>query len=168
MSSSEFFVISEERRASLAIRWLSRSNSIPVEEDIVYAGICRKGEGRQAAEAFIKWFYSEETQRAILEDAKRYRSIESSFGVAGGFSAIRSVNEKLFPLVITSYSIHYTKLYDLAALFRPMPGSLARMPTRSSRAFTGPGPVSSRGYALRRPAAPRITSYNVCYTKLLR
>lgn len=102
MSSSEFFVISEERRASLAIRWLSRSNSIPVEEDIVYAGICRKGEGRQAAEAFIKWFYSEETQRAILEDAKRYRSIESSFGVAGGFSAIRSVNEKLFPLYYPS------------------------------------------------------------------
>jgi len=102
MSSSEFFVISEERRASLAIRWLSRSSSIPVEEDIVYAGICRKGEGRQAAEAFIKWFYSEASQRTILEDAKRYRSIESSFGIAGGFSAIRSVNERLFPLYYPS------------------------------------------------------------------
>jgi hypothetical protein len=102
MSSSEFFVVSEERRASLSFRWLSRSGSIPVDEGIVYAGICRKGEGRQAAEAFIEWFYSEESQRAILEEAKRYRSIESSFGIAGGFSAIRSVNEKLFPLYYPS------------------------------------------------------------------
>jgi len=102
MDSADYFVVSEERRASLSFRWLSKDGSVPVGEDIVYAGICRKGKGRQAAEAFLKWFYTEETQRAVLDEARRYRSMESSFGVAGGFSAIRSVNEKLFPLYYPS------------------------------------------------------------------
>ena len=42
--------------------------------------------------------------------------------------------------VITSYSIHYTKLYEAGSCF--------------SGSFSG--------------TASRITSYNVCYTKLLR
>ena len=102
MNSSEFFIVSEERRSSLSFRWLSKDNAIPVDEGIVYAGISRKGTGTHAAEAFLKWFYAEETQRSILDEAQRYRSMESSFGIAGGFSAIRSVNEKLFPLYYPS------------------------------------------------------------------
>lgn len=102
MDSSDFFVIGEERRSSLSFRWLSLGGNVPVSEDIVYAGICRDGAGKQAAEAFLKWFYSEETQKSILDEAQRYRSMESSFGIAGGFSAIRAVNEKLFPLYYPS------------------------------------------------------------------
>jgi hypothetical protein len=102
MGSSSFFLIPEERRSGLAFRWLSKDGAIPLDEEVVYAGICRGAEGKQVAEAFLKWFYTEGTQRKILEDARRYRSIESSFGVAGGFSAIRSVNEKLFPLFYPS------------------------------------------------------------------
>ena len=48
------------------------------------------------------------------------------------------------PIVITSYSIHYTKLYD---------------EYNSGRNY--PSGTSNRSVA-------RITSYNVCYTKLLR
>jgi len=102
MNSADFFVVSEERRSSLSFRLLSKDGAVPVDEDIIYAGICRKGPGKQAAEAFLKWFYAEDTQRSILDEAKRYRSIESSFGIAGGFSSIRSVNEKLFPLYYPS------------------------------------------------------------------
>lgn len=102
MNSSTFFSIAEERRTALAFRWLARDSRIPVDEDAIYAGICRRGEGRQAAEAFLTWFFSEETQKAILEDARRYRSMESSFGIAGGFSSIKAVNEKLFPLYYPS------------------------------------------------------------------
>lgn len=102
MGSSSFFLIPEERRSSLAFRWLSRDGSIPLDDEVVYAGICRGAEGKQVAEAFLKWFYTEGTQRKILEEARRYRSIESSFGIAGGFSAIRPVNEKLFPLFYPS------------------------------------------------------------------
>jgi hypothetical protein len=102
MGSSNFFLIPEERRSALAFRWLSKDGAIPLDEEVVYAGICRGADGKQVAEAFLKWFYSEGTQREILEDARRFRSIETSFGVAGGFSAIRSVNEKLFPLFYPS------------------------------------------------------------------
>ena len=102
MGSSSFFLIPEERRAGLAFRWLSRDGAIPLDDEVVYAGICRGAKGKQVAEAFLKWFYTEGTQRKILEDARRFRSIETSFGVAGGFSAIRSVNEKLFPLFYPS------------------------------------------------------------------
>ena len=47
--------------------------------------------------------------------------------------------------VITSYSIHYTKLYEVKV--DPKPSPIETSQTRS---------------------ACRITSYNVCYTKLLR
>ena len=49
--------------------------------------------------------------------------------------------------VITSYSIHYTKLYDTLA---------SQWIERLARIF------------LKLPTFHRITSYNVCYTKLLR
>lgn len=102
MSSSAFFTLAEEHRSALSYRWLSKDMKIPVEEGIIFAGICRKGKGRQAAEAFLTWFYSEESQRLILEDARSYRAMESFFGVAGGFSALKSVNEKLFPVYYPS------------------------------------------------------------------
>ena len=102
MNSAEFFVVSEERRSSLSFRLLARDGAVPIDEDLVYAGISRKGSGKQAAEAFLTWFYAEETQRSILEEARRYRSMESSFGIAGGFSSVRAVNDKLFPLYYPS------------------------------------------------------------------
>ncbi len=102
MDSSELFIVAEERRPSLSFRWLSKDGAVPVDDNIVYAGICRDGQGKPAAEAFLKWFYSEDTQKSILEEARRFRSMESSFGIAGGFSSIRAVNEKLFPLFYPS------------------------------------------------------------------
>lgn len=102
MNSSRFFSIPEERRASLAFRWLAKDGAVPVADDPVFAGILRASPAKSAAEAFLKWFYSDETQRSLLEDARRHRSMESSFGLAGGFSSIRSVNEKSFPLYYPS------------------------------------------------------------------
>ncbi len=102
MDSSELFIVAEERRPSLSFRWLSKDGAVPVDDNIVYAGICRDSQGKPAAEAFLKWFYSEDTQKSILEEARRFRSMESSFGIAGGFSSIRAVNEKLYPLFYPS------------------------------------------------------------------
>ncbi len=94
MDSSEYFLLSEERRAPLDYRWVAQGNSIPVLEDVLYAGILRKGSGRGAAESFLKWFFREETQRFLLERSKQMRTNESVFGIAGGFSSVRSVNER--------------------------------------------------------------------------
>ena len=52
-------------------------------------------------------------------------------------------------IVITSYSIHYTKLYDL-------------------RTTSAKGMVVFHASLLSEKRGLRITSYNVCYTKLLR
>ena len=63
--------------------------------------------------------------------------------------------------VITSYSIHYTKLYDgRASLVR----GLVMAGACSSLMASGLAGQDPRALAL----LHRITSYNVCYTKLLR
>lgn len=97
MDSSQFFLLSEERRAALDYRWIARGTAIPVLEEAVYAGILRRGKGRAAAESFLKWFFREETQRYLLEKTRALRTSETIFGIAGGFSSIRSVNEKVLP-----------------------------------------------------------------------
>ena len=63
--------------------------------------------------------------------------------------------------VITSYSIHYTKLYEIDISHRQV-GCLWGAQVGPRLDPTGPG----RGAGPNRGA--RITSYNVCYTKLLR
>ena len=83
------------------------------------------------------------------------------------FYRMKLVVEPSGALVITSYSIHYTKLYDtvcrhmsafLAKRLVPVPGSDSLLPIIT-------GLFYRHGHI---PFTPRITSYNVCYTKLLR
>ena len=58
-------------------------------------------------------------------------------------------------VVITSYSIHYTKLYDFLRCLGMHPGVLVSNVGHLKQVF-----IQATGL--------RITSYNVCYTKLLR
>lgn len=94
MKSSDFFLIPEDKRSSLDYRWFSNKGRVPVSEEIVYIAMSREGRGREAAEAFITWLFSETAQDAILQLSKRTRTMESHFGLAGGFSTLRSVNEQ--------------------------------------------------------------------------
>ena len=83
-----------------------------------------------------------------------------------------SHEESLLLHVITSYSIHYTKLYDehRAAVgdhadqvrARGELAGLRRIALNFLAGGRDPGRIGEREVAL------RITSYNVCYTKLLR
>ena len=78
----------------------------------------------------------------------------------GGDPDLRPAGRDFTPLrprcVITSYSIHYTKLYEASG--RPRPGSPP-----------APAPPARRSAAaIILDRMLRITSYNVCYTKLLR
>jgi ABC-type glycerol-3-phosphate transport system substrate-binding protein len=97
MGSAELFTMAQERRSAMDFRWIVRNNSIPLSEDTVYYGICKRGRARKAAEAFTRWFFSAETQRLLLETSRNKRVNESSFGIGGGFSALRSVTEQIFP-----------------------------------------------------------------------
>ena len=97
MDSSRFFTLPEERRTNLDFRWLAASEMIPLDEWTVYYGIHKKTKVRKAAEAFTQWFFSADTQKMLLEEGKDKRLSELSFGIAGGFSAMKTVTEQIFP-----------------------------------------------------------------------
>jgi len=98
MDSARFFTLSEERRANLDFRWLAAAERIPLDEHTVFFGIHRRTRSARAAEAFANWFFTMETQRLLLEESKRRRLSDTSFGIAGGFSAMQTVTERVFPL----------------------------------------------------------------------
>ena len=97
MNSSKFFTLPEERRANLDFRWVAAKEMIPLDEYSVYYGILKKTKAAKAADAFTLWFFSADTQRQLLEAAKSKRLLETSFGIAGGFSAMKTVTEQIFP-----------------------------------------------------------------------
>jgi hypothetical protein len=97
MGSAELFTMAQERRSAMDFRWITRNDSIPLNEDTVYYGICKRGRARQGAEAFTRWFFSSETQTLLLETSRDKRMNEHSFGIGGGFSALRGVTEQVFP-----------------------------------------------------------------------
>ena len=98
MDSARFFTLPEERRANLDFRWIASGERIPLDEWSAYYGIHRRTRSLKAAEAFTKWFFTAETQRLLLEESRRKRLSETSFGIAGGFSAMQTVTEQVFPL----------------------------------------------------------------------
>jgi ABC-type glycerol-3-phosphate transport system substrate-binding protein len=97
MDSAALFTLAEERRTNLDFRWVAERNTIPVSEEAVYYGIAKKGKAQKAAAAFTRWLFQAETQRLLLEKSRDNRMIETSFGIGGGFSAMRPVTEQIFP-----------------------------------------------------------------------
>ena len=97
VDSADYFTLPEERRMNLDFRWICAKEMIPLDERIVCYGIHKKVKARRAAEAFTKWFFKAETQKLLLEAAKIKRINETSFGIAGGFSSMKTVTEQIFP-----------------------------------------------------------------------
>jgi len=97
MDSDIFFTLEEDKRNSLDFRWLAERNTIPLTEDSVYMGLARRGRGSKAAEAFFRWFFQTDTQSYLMEKSRQNRMMETSFGISGGFSALRPVTELIFP-----------------------------------------------------------------------
>jgi len=97
MDSDELFTLAEEWRNSLGFRWIAEGDAIPLSENSGYMGMAKRGKSPDAARAFIYWFYEQGTQRQFLEKSREDRSFEISFGIGGGFSALRPVTEQLFP-----------------------------------------------------------------------
>ncbi|MCL2094082.1 MAG: hypothetical protein FWH12_07800 [Treponema sp.] len=97
MDSGSFFTLNDEIRANLDFRWIGSQESIPILESPVFFGIHRRGGANDAAEAFTRWLFNTETQRLLMEESRSKRIMEKSFGIAGGFSAMRTVTETVFP-----------------------------------------------------------------------
>jgi hypothetical protein len=97
MESDTLFTLMDERRSDLDFRWIAENDAIPLIEGTVYYGIYKKGRAKKASAAFTRWFFEAETQRMLLERCRDNRVLETSFGIGGGFSALRHVTEQIFP-----------------------------------------------------------------------
>jgi len=97
MDSGSFFTLAEDQQNNLDFRWLAEQDVIPLTEGAIYLGLTKKSKSPKAAEAFLRWFFSADTQRNLLERSRKNRLSETSFGISGGFSAMRPVTEQVFP-----------------------------------------------------------------------
>ena len=100
-SSDSLFKTMHEQDLNLDYRWLVQDGKIFMDDSFVMMGIFKKSENRTGASEFISWFFQNEVQREILE-RKESASLETDmFGIAGGFSAVRSVTEHILPIFYT-------------------------------------------------------------------
>lgn len=106
IESSSLFLVPEEKSTVLDYRWYAEGDSIPVLSDLVLVGIPKSRRATHGAESFIAWLFNPGKQQAILEAARRTRALEGSFGIAGGFSTLKEVTEKIFPLYWASLAGH--------------------------------------------------------------
>jgi ABC-type glycerol-3-phosphate transport system substrate-binding protein len=106
MSSEDLFVLPRDKLQNIDFRWIARDSKTPVKDNIVYAGICKNSPDMEAAEAFLAWFFNEKTQRQLLERSQKMGMMEQTFGISGGFSSFKTVNEKDFPLFYPSVLGH--------------------------------------------------------------
>jgi len=95
ISSKDLLSIPEEKRKDLTFRWLSYKDKIPVEDDILYAGISAAAENRRGAEIFMKWLFTPSVQKELIK-INHFKRL-NIFGVCNGFSAFKKVTEREIP-----------------------------------------------------------------------
>ncbi len=106
MATRELFTLSADQRSLLDFRWIAKDGIIPVQEDSVWLGLCKKGRARSPARDFASWFFREDSWRDMLSFHQKTRTADTVFGVANGFSALKTVNEKIYPQVYSSLLGH--------------------------------------------------------------
>lgn len=97
MTSNDFFALSEEHQSGISLRWIAKNDKVPVEDGIITMGLYKEARNVGKAEAFMSWFFKESTQETLLKHTADMKLDNTSFGITGGFSSIRSVNEKIYP-----------------------------------------------------------------------
>lgn len=95
--TDEFFSIPFEQLEETGYRWLTINGSLLANDDIVSMSIYTSARNPEGATDFIRWFFQEENQRAMLERNSKMNLDTATFGIASGLSSIVSVNEKVFP-----------------------------------------------------------------------
>jgi hypothetical protein len=89
---TDFIGLPDDKRKELDFRWLSSNGLIPVNDDVLFAGLPRSSRNKKGAKAFLEWFFALQNQRNFLDVAQSRRI--AVFGVSNGFSSFKSVNEK--------------------------------------------------------------------------
>ncbi len=97
MSTEALFSLPKEKLQNIDFRYLEFNGKVPCNDDILYAGICSYAKNKDASEAFITWLYSLETQEKLLIKKETENLPSKDFGIAGGFSSLKPITEKVFP-----------------------------------------------------------------------
>ena len=134
--TSTLFRSVEDQAEVVDFRWLGTENRIAVDEQVLYFGIPKGARNRRGARLFLTWMFQPQTQARLLEINQEKRL--DTFGMAGGFSSLRNVNEREFPRV-------YRKL-------------LGRIPPEQMLVFSKALPVNW-GEQKKRIVVPWLVSY---------
>lgn len=97
LAGDDLFSLPIDKLKNIGFRWLSFNGKIPLQDDIIYAALCKDAQDAKAAAAFLQWFYTVDTQTALLERSRSMNVISKQFGLAGGFSSLMAVSEQIFP-----------------------------------------------------------------------
>jgi len=97
MTSDELFSLSSEEQSGLSFRWIQKDNTVPVDDDIITMGLYKDSKNTKDAEVFLSWFTKSTTQESILQRAADMHLDNITFGIANGFSSIKTVNENIYP-----------------------------------------------------------------------
>lgn len=114
--SDQLFTLASDRLQNIDFRWIEEGGKIAVADKLVYLGLHKKSKDKKAAKAFIEWFFKDETQKSLLERNAKMNLSTKVFGISGGFSSIKNVNEKIFPLY---YPLLYGHMPDSESLQVP-------------------------------------------------
>ena len=97
-TSASLFKMDDDSLSGLDFRWLTADGIIPIEDTILYIGMYKDSKKLKDAQQFIIWFMQEQNQKAMLEWSRKMNLTIKDFGIAGGFSSVRNVNELYFPI----------------------------------------------------------------------
>ena len=96
-TSDELFSLTDAQTQGLSFRWICQEDRLPVEDAVTTLAICKRGKNRKSSEVFCTWLFNTQTQKSLLQRAAKMNLDTTSFGIAGGFSSIREVNESFYP-----------------------------------------------------------------------
>jgi hypothetical protein len=94
-SFRDLFALPEDERRDFDFRWLSQEGTIPVMDDVLFAGVMRGSRDKAGAKAFLQWFCSLPVQLSLLS-VNQSRRI-GVFGTTDGFPAWKGIDEKDLP-----------------------------------------------------------------------
>ncbi|MBR7064224.1 MAG: hypothetical protein IKI31_03670 [Treponema sp.] len=97
-TSNKFFELPLEQISQLDYRWISNENGIPAEDNIIFAGVPRHAKNTNGSYLFLSWLLNAKTQTQIIEYKEKQMLNTSRFGIAGGFSSLIEINERVLPL----------------------------------------------------------------------
>lgn len=100
-SSDEFFKVMKDQNHKIDYRWICNDGSIPINDSYTMMGIYKKSRNKVGAANFLLWFFQPQTQKEILERKESLGLQTEFFGIAGGFSSVREVNEHILPTFYT-------------------------------------------------------------------